>query len=70
MSKVLELVFKTDLGKEATYSISDPKEGLTKEEVTAAANMVVSKNIFQNLSGDLKELSKAQIKEVSYTQIV
>ena len=39
--KTLEMVFKLDNGTAKTYSLTDPKEGLTKAEVETVMQMTV-----------------------------
>ena len=54
--KQLELVFKNEAGKEVTVILLDPKDGLTAAAVAAAANTIITANIFSSTGGfDLKE---------------
>lgn len=70
MAKSLELVFKTVSDKEVQYSLSDPKDGLTKANTDEYMAACIAKNVFSNKSGDLKTAVKAQIKEVTVTTLV
>ena len=44
MAKVLKIVFDLKDDKTATYSIPDPKDGLTKNEVQTAASAMIAKD--------------------------
>ena len=69
MAKTLEMTFKTEAGKDATFSISEPKENLTLSAVQAAATTCITPNVFENVTVDLASLDKSQIKEVTLTSL-
>lgn len=46
MSKALKMTFKLDGTKTVTYSLADPKEGLTKVEVEDVMNALIAKKAF------------------------
>lgn len=70
MSKLLEMVYKTDLGKEVTYSLSDPKDGLAKATVDTYMGNCITKNVYANKSGKLSSVVKSQIRETIVTKLV
>ena len=43
MSKVLKMVFNLEGAKTLTYSLADPKDGLTKTAVEAVMNNMIAK---------------------------
>jgi hypothetical protein len=43
MSKVLKMVFNLEGAKTLTYSLADPKDGLTKAAVEAVMNNMIAK---------------------------
>ena len=49
MAKTLKIVFNLKDQKTSTISLADPKDGLTKAEVQAAADDILAKNFI--LSG-------------------
>lgn len=61
MSKSLEMVFRNNSGKEATLSLADPKDDLTKAEAETAMQNILEKNIFSTSGGDLKEIVESRI---------
>ena len=48
MAKTLKIVFDLDGAKTTTYSLPDPKDGLTKTEVQSATGMMISKDFVQS----------------------
>ncbi len=44
-TKKLQMVFALADGKQLTYSLTDPKEGITKAEVEAAMNNMITNSI-------------------------
>ncbi len=49
MSKVLKMTFLMEGKKTLTYSLADPKDGLTKAEVDAVMQMMITKKaVVQN----------------------
>ncbi|WP_294159340.1 DUF2922 domain-containing protein [uncultured Selenomonas sp.] len=44
MAKVLKIVFDLKDDKTATYSLADPKDGLTKNEVQTATTAMLAKD--------------------------
>ncbi|WP_110954076.1 DUF2922 domain-containing protein [Anaerosinus massiliensis] len=62
MTKKLNMVFKTDLGKEVTLTLADPKDDLTKAQVSAVMEEIVSKAIFTSDKGKLESVAEIVIK--------
>lgn len=62
MTKKLNMVFKTATDKEVTISLANPKDGLTKAEVTAVMNDIIAKSIFTNKNGALASVADVTIK--------
>ena len=61
-TKTLQLAFTDTLGKSRTFSLKDPKDGLDKATVDAAANTIIEKNIFKTEdNGDLQALKECRI---------
>ena len=68
--KQLELVFKNEYEKEVTIIVLDPKDGLTAAAVAAAANTIITANIFFSTDGcDLKEFVSSQIRVLTVTEL-
>ncbi|QIB27521.1 DUF2922 domain-containing protein [Caloranaerobacter azorensis] len=57
----LEMIFKNQLDKKTIISVDNPKDDLTEEEVSAAMNEIILKNIFSFSGGDLVAISGARI---------
>lgn len=67
--KQLELVFKNEAEKEVTVIVLDPKDGVTAAAAAAAANTIITANIFASTGGDLKEFVSAQIRVLTVTEL-
>ncbi|EQK47393.1 MULTISPECIES: DUF2922 domain-containing protein [Paraclostridium] len=48
----LLMVFSTTLGRKVSLFVSDPREDLTEEEIKAAMEQIVEKNIFAPRFGE------------------
>lgn len=62
MTKTLEMVFRNSSGKEVTMSLADPKEDLTKAQVDAVMQEIISRNIFTSKTGELTQSVEARIR--------
>lgn len=54
MGKSLVMGFLTAGGKKVSLRVDHVKDDLTKDQVSAAMNAIIAKNIFTSKSGDLK----------------
>ena len=64
MSKILEMVFKTDSGKQKIIRVTNPKDDLTIEAVTAVMQEIISKAIFTTTdNSNLAEVVEARLVE-------
>ncbi|SFM14399.1 DUF2922 domain-containing protein [Pelosinus propionicus] len=61
MAKTLDMVFRSDGGKEVTLSIADPKENLTLAEVKTVMEDIIAKKVFESKTGDLSQIVEARI---------
>jgi hypothetical protein len=61
MAKTLEMVFRSEGGKEVTLSIADPKENLTLAEVKTVMDGIIAKQVFESKTGDLSQIVEARI---------
>ena len=53
MTKTLSMPFRNVAGNIVTFTLVNPKEGLTKAEVVATQALFISKNLFTTTGGDL-----------------
>lgn len=60
-TKTLQLSFIDGGGDTVTYSLKDPKEGLDKAAVDAAAQVIIDQHVFATEKGDLTALKSSQI---------
>lgn len=65
MKRELKMLFQTDNGSKVTYSLPDPKPGITKEEIKTAMEVVIEKNIFQSINGELVLPLDARVVETT-----
>ena len=68
MEYTLAMTFLTAAGLKTTLSVSGVKATLTKDEVNALMDTVISKNIFKTNSGDLVKKSGAQLTQRQVTK--
>ncbi len=59
--KVLQLQFLDANGKQASISISGPKEGLTKEDVKKVADVIVEKAALTSATAVLTQYKGAKL---------
>ena len=53
MAKTLNMPFRNAAGKEVNFTLANPKDGLTKAEVSATQALFIAKNLFTTTGGDL-----------------
>ncbi len=63
MDKSLVMSFLNEEGKKTSLTVNNVKEDLTKEEVKAAMDVIIAKNIFLSKGGDLKAKDSAHVVE-------
>ncbi|ALB46573.1 DUF2922 domain-containing protein [Clostridium beijerinckii] len=68
MEYSLSMTFLTVAGEKSTLSVSGVKPVLTKDEVNALMDTVISKNVFKTNSGDLVKKSGAQVTQRQVTK--
>ncbi|AJG99888.1 hypothetical protein LF65_03325 [Clostridium beijerinckii] len=68
MEYSLSMTFLTVSGEKSTLSVSGVKPALTKDEVNALMDTVISKNVFKTNSGDLVKKSGAQVTQRQVTK--
>ena len=55
------MTFLTELGRKISISLDDPREDISEEEVVAAMNLIVDKNIFTPYGSELVSSVDAKI---------
>ncbi|EHI97561.1 hypothetical protein CDLVIII_0836 [Clostridium sp. DL-VIII] len=68
MEYTLAMTFLTEAGLKTTLSVSGVKSTLTKDDVNALMETIISKNIFKTNSGDLVKKSGAQLTQRQVTK--
>jgi hypothetical protein len=63
--KILRLTFANTAGSTVSIRLPEPREYLTAEEIEAAMDLVIQKNVFSSAGGDLT--GKRDIKIVDTT---
>ena len=69
MTKVLEMHFRNETGKEVTILVNNPKDGLTAAAVTAVMQNIITKNLFGTTSGDLVQIVSAQLRSTDVAEL-
>ncbi|MCH4166772.1 MAG: DUF2922 domain-containing protein [Megasphaera sp.] len=57
----LQLEFVDPAGAAVTYALKDPKAGLDKAAVDAAAKIIIDNKVFATKGGDLASLKESRI---------
>lgn len=57
----LVMTFKNRIGKNVTLSTDDPRDDLTEEQIKAAMELIIEKNIFKKNNHTFVEAVDAQI---------
>lgn len=70
MTKKLDMIFTTNLGKAVTITLADPKDDLTKAQVTTVMNQIIAKSIFLNKSGTLTSIKEMNIRTTDEVALV
>lgn len=68
MEFTLSMTFLTSTGEKSTMSLSDVKENLTQEEVSALMDAIISNDIFETRKGNFVGKSTAQLIERTVTK--
>ena len=66
----LQLVFKCTNGKKRILIINDPREDVTLEEATAVMQLLIEKNIFDSINGDLTAIAEARMHTCEYNVLL
>ena len=61
----LDLIFKNAAGKKVILNIEEPKPGVTKAEIDAAMQVVVTNNIFNTSGGSLVEAVEGRLRTIT-----
>ena len=64
-TRMIRLVFNTELGRAFTISLPNPRANLVKAEAEAAMDTVIEKNTFTTSGGDL--IGKRDIRIIDTT---
>ncbi|WCJ75375.1 DUF2922 domain-containing protein [Clostridium botulinum] len=67
-TQTIKLIFKSSEGEKVSMSINNAKENLKKDEISAAMDTVIEKNIFDTKYGNLVEKAGAQVIERNVTK--
>ncbi len=70
LSKTLVLVFQTAGGGRMRLSVPDPRPDLTPDQVNAAMNTILSKNVFTSRTGNATAILGAQIVSRETTDVI
>ena len=70
VEKTLLMTFLNEEGAKASVTLSGIRDDLTQEEVSAAMDVIIAKNVFQSSGGNLVAKYSAQITERTVTALV
>ena len=65
----LELVFKNAAGKKVVLNVEEPKSTVTKAEIDAAMQVVVTNIIFATTGGDIVEAVEGRMRTTTTNTI-
>ncbi|QZY55853.1 DUF2922 domain-containing protein [Crassaminicella profunda] len=69
-TKRLEMIFKNEGGKTTKMSVDNAKEDISKEQVEAAMQTIIDKNVFETNSGVLTGIDSARIVTTDIDEII
>jgi hypothetical protein len=69
MDTMLEMIFKTGLGRSFRLTLNNPRTDLTPTEVEDAMNLIIEKDLFA-AEGGVAEIDSAQIVTTQVETIV
>ncbi|NLN42627.1 MAG: DUF2922 domain-containing protein [Clostridiales bacterium] len=69
MDKILQMNFRTGLGRSMRITLEDPREDITPEDIKNVMNLIISKDIF-NVEGGLEQIASAYIVTTQTQQVV
>jgi hypothetical protein len=61
MAKTLQMVFQNQIGKNVSISVPEVREDVTEAEIKTLMQLIISKNIFESLGGDLITIMEANL---------
>lgn len=61
MAKTLQMVFQNQLGKNISISVPEVRDDVTEAEIKTLMQLIIAKNIFESLGGDLKTIMEANL---------
>ena len=67
--KTLQIIFKVGDAKEMMFSLTAPKDSLTKAEVDAWAQKVIAKQAIVLGGAPVTGVKEQYVKEVTFTQL-
>ena len=68
-TKKLQMVFALEDGKKLTYSLSEPKDGITKAEVEAAMNSMITSNIVSKNGVAASTIAEAYVRTTENVEL-
>jgi len=68
VDKVLQMNFRTGLGRSMRITLEDPREDITAEDIKNVMNLIISKDIF-NVEGGLVDIASAYIVTTQTEQV-
>ena len=70
MTKILDMPFVNLAGKSVLVALANPREGLTKAEVSAVMNNIVTRNVFTSTGGEFVSAGDPVIRLTDTTVLV
>lgn len=61
MTKTLQMVFQNQVGNNVSLTIPDIKDSVTSAEIKTLMELIIAKNIFESVGGDLITIMEANI---------
>jgi len=61
LSETLQMIFKTEEGRNTTISVADPEPELGLEEVEPVMDSIIARNIFDTAAGEITGKVRAQV---------
>ncbi len=66
----VRMVFTNASGKNSSFQLRYPKDGLTALELETVMDLIVDKNIFTSTGGDFVSIADGGVVERTYTDLI
>ncbi|MGI9951655.1 DUF2922 domain-containing protein [Moorellaceae bacterium AZ2] len=70
LTRRLELIFQNAAGRRTVLAVQEPRSDITADEVRAAMELIVARNVFTSPGGDLVAVAGARLVSRETTDLI